>query len=267
MQLRVKGKWLPTRFLTDITSSNLYSVLMIISHLHAARVNSKDQQQPKKKYHSLHIPQDALPHKPLFDSGHVLVTPKWPEVTSTWQACTTRICSVWLCIYLTVTSYAKQYIVQYKKASWLMRVFVPVFFLSYSGSIGCLNGSQWEPFSPFSDLSFSRAWTSLWIAFRRTKFFVTGPWQHAISTGSACFPILCAFCSRNREWTDFIRMISRSPRDNWDAHGVIRDQHRTRTYNIARDRATYRMRAALIIVWCNGWGCSKITIRIIQNKN
>ena len=45
-----------------------------------------------------------------------------------------------------------------------------------------------------------------------------------------------------------IRMISRSPRDNWDAYGVIRDQHRTRTYNCVRDRATYRVRAALIIV-------------------
>ena len=68
--------------------------------------------------------------------------------------------------------------------------------------------------------------------------------------GRARFRILCAFCSRNREWTDFIhvRIISRSPRDDWDAHGVIRDQHRTRTYNFVRDRATYRIRAALIIV-------------------
>ena len=37
-------------------------------------------------------------------------------------------------------------------------------------------------------------------------------------------------------------MISRSPRDNSDARGVIREQHRTLTYNFARDIAAYRVR-------------------------
>ena len=94
MQLRVRGKWLPTGSLTDITSSNLYSVLMIISHLHAARVN---EQKIKKHmlFTSLRMPFHINVSLIL---ATVFVTPKWPEVTSTWQACTTRICSDRLCI-------------------------------------------------------------------------------------------------------------------------------------------------------------------------
>ena len=128
MQLRVRGKWLPTGSLTDITSSNLYSVLMIISHLHAARVNEQKISNNDKTYHALHIPQDALPHKPLFDSCHCFCDTKmaWSNihVTSLYHPHLFRSA-----LYIPHSNFLRQ-TVQCKKASRLMRVFVPVFLLS-----------------------------------------------------------------------------------------------------------------------------------------
>ena len=43
---------------------------------------------------------------------------------------------------------------------------------------------------------------------------------------------------RNLEWTDFIRMISRSPRDNSDAHGAIIAPTRT-ILNETEQRTVY----------------------------
>ena len=42
------------------------------------------------------------------------------------------------------------------------------------------------------------------------RALIPGPKEHVISTGRACFRVTRAICIRNREWTDFIRMISRS---------------------------------------------------------
>ena len=62
------------------------------------------------------------------------------------------------------------------------------------------------------------------------RALIPGPWQHAISPGRACFRILRAMCSRNREWTDFIRMISRSRRIICMRTGYFES-------NVARERA------------------------------
>ena len=42
------------------------------------------------------------------------------------------------------------------------------------------------------------------------RALIPGPREHVISTGRACFRVTRAISIRNREWTDFIRLISRS---------------------------------------------------------
>ena len=42
------------------------------------------------------------------------------------------------------------------------------------------------------------------------RALIPGPREHVISTGRACFRVTRAIFIRNREWTDFIRLISRS---------------------------------------------------------
>ena len=61
---------------------------------------------------------------------------------------------------------------------------------------------------PIYTLYFCLLWGQ--ILAQQFRALIPGPREHVISTGRACFRVTRAISIRNREWTDFIRLISRS---------------------------------------------------------